>query len=89
MADDGSDGSESVWPIPKFYFCIELDGQSASFQEVSGLEVESQSIEYRAGDSKSFSTINMPGIKKTGSVTLKKAFLPKTVYFLIGMCTQP
>jgi phage tail-like protein len=42
------------------------------FQEISGLDLESQVIEYRKGDSKDFSTIKMPGIKKTGSVTMKK-----------------
>jgi phage tail-like protein len=31
-----------------------------------------QQIEYRQGNSKEFSTIKMPGIKKFGNVTLKK-----------------
>jgi phage tail-like protein len=43
-----------------------------SFQEVSGLDVEAQPIEYRAGDSKAFSAIKMPGIKKYSDVTMKK-----------------
>jgi phage tail-like protein len=43
-----------------------------SFQEVSGLDTETQVIEYRHGDSKNFSTIKMPGIKKYGNVTMKK-----------------
>ena len=43
-----------------------------SFQEVSGLEVEAQPIEYRHGDSPEFSTISMPGLKKSGNVTMKK-----------------
>jgi phage tail-like protein len=41
-------------------------------QEVSGLDVESQTIEYRHGDSKDFSVVKMPGVKKTGKVTMKK-----------------
>ena len=41
-----------------------------AFQEVSGLDIEAQPIEYR-GDSKGFSEVKMPGIKKTGNVTLK------------------
>ena len=43
-----------------------------SFQEVSGLDVEAQPIEYRSGDSAVFSTVKMPGIKKYSNVTMKK-----------------
>jgi phage tail-like protein len=43
-----------------------------SFQEVSGLDTEAQIIEYRAGDSKEFTTVKMPGLKKSGNVTMKK-----------------
>lgn len=49
----------------------------SSFQEVSGLETETQVIEYRHGDSKQFSTIKMPGIAKTGNVTVKKGVFVK------------
>ncbi len=72
MGDDGSAQSKTVWPLPKFYFQVEWDGAKLSFQEVSGLDVEAQIIEYRAGDSKAHSTIKMPGIKKSGNVTMKK-----------------
>jgi phage tail-like protein len=42
------------------------------FQEVSGLDVQSEEIKYRHGDSKNFSAIKMPGLKKVGNVTMKK-----------------
>jgi len=68
------EAQDSVWPMPKFYFTVYLGSLdcAVSFQEISGLETETQPIEYRHGESKSFSTINMPGIAKTGNVTLKK-----------------
>jgi len=72
MADDGSAQSTTVWPLPKFYFQVKWGDQEMSFQEVSGLDMEAQPIEYRHGDSKVFSVIKMPGIKKTGNVTMKK-----------------
>lgn len=72
MADDGSAQSTSVWPIPKFYFQVKWDSEVMSFQEVSGLDIEAQPIEYRHGDSPEFSTISMPGLKKSGNVTMKK-----------------
>ena len=72
MADDGSTQSKTIWPLPKFYFQVKWDKQVMSFQEVSGLDVESQPIEYRSGDSPEFSVTKMPGIKKFGNVTMKK-----------------
>ena len=72
MADDGSEQSTSVWPLPKFYFQVKWDSEEMSFQEVSGLDIEPQPIEYRLGDSPEFSTIKMPGIQKSGNVTMKK-----------------
>jgi phage tail-like protein len=83
MADDGSKQSEKVWPISKFYFTVDLGNgmKNASFQEVSGLDTESQIIEYRHGDSPTFSTIKMPGIVKSSNVTLKKGVLVKDNQF--------
>ncbi|HWX02304.1 phage tail protein [Collimonas sp.] len=72
MADDGSKQSTTVWPLPKFYFQVKWDSQVMSFQEVSGLDVQSEEIKYRHGDSPEFSVIKMPGMKKVGNVTMKK-----------------
>jgi phage tail-like protein len=63
---------DKVWPLPKFYFQVKWDDQVCQFQEVSGLNVESQVIEYRHGDNPEFSVIKMPGLKKVGNVTMKK-----------------
>jgi phage tail-like protein len=67
------------WPTPKFSFVIDIDGVATNvrFQEVSGLDAESQPIEYRRGDSPTFSTIKMPGIRKSGNVTLKRGVFAK------------
>jgi phage tail-like protein len=64
---------DSNWPLPKFYFKIDLGSvKDVLFQEVSGLEAEAQPIEYRGVNSPVFSTIKMPGIAKIGNVTMKK-----------------
>jgi phage tail-like protein len=68
---------DNVWPLPKFYFQVKLGDNEVPFQEVSGLDIEAQIIEYRHGNSKEFSTIKMPGIRKTGNVTLKKGVFVK------------
>jgi phage tail-like protein len=72
MADDGSQQSTNIWPMPKFYFQVKWDSAVMSFEEVSGLDVESQPIEYRHGDSPVYAAIKMPGLKKYGNVTMKK-----------------
>ncbi len=64
---------DSVWPLPEFYFKVSVDDiGDISFKEVSGLELEHDVIEYRAGDSPEFTKIKMPGLRKSGDVTLKK-----------------
>ena len=72
MADDGSKQSEAVWPMPKFFFNVAWGGNEIAFQEVSGLDVQSEEIKYRHGNSKQFSVIKMPGMKKYSNVTMKK-----------------
>lgn len=72
MADDSSTQSTTVWPLPKFYFEVKWDGAVMQFQEVSGLDMEAQPIEYRHGNSPQFSVVKMPGLKKFSDVTLKK-----------------
>lgn len=72
MADDGSQQSTNIWPMPKFYFQVKWDSAVMSFEEISGLDVEAQPIEYRHGDSPVYATIKMPGLKKYGNVTMKK-----------------
>jgi phage tail-like protein len=64
----------STWPLPKFRFEVDLGMglRSIQFQEVSGLDTESQVIEYRKNNSPLFSTQKMPGIAKYGNVTMKK-----------------
>lgn len=62
----------TTWPLPKFYFSVTGIPGKPVFQEVTGLETEVQTIEYRAGSNKSFAPINMPGLAKLGNVTMKK-----------------
>jgi len=72
MADDGSAQSTSIWPMAKFYFSVKWDSTEIAFQEVSGLDAETQIVEYRHGNSNVFSTVKMPGIAKNGNITMKK-----------------
>ncbi len=69
---DGSKQTIDVWPMPKFRFDVKWGSAQMSFQEVSGLDAEAQPIEYRHGNSKEYSVIKMPGLKKFSDVTMKK-----------------
>jgi phage tail-like protein len=73
-----TDETDPAWPMTKFSFAVDIDGVGTDlpFQEVSGLDVETQIIEYRRGDAK-FSPIKMPGIQRSGSITLKKGVFVK------------
>lgn len=73
------DAQSTGWPTPKFSFVIDIAGVAASvpFQEVTGLDAETQPIEYRHGTSESFATIKMPGIRKSGNVILKRGVFAK------------
>lgn len=79
MASNDGSAQNNIWPLPKFYFQVDFGNEigSVSFQEISGLDTESQIIEYRHGDSKVFSPIKMPGLVKTGNVTMKKGVFLK------------
>jgi len=83
VARAGSGGEQDqFWPMPKFYFSVDIDDLTdLPFQEVSGLEVEADNISYRHGNDPSFGTIQMPGIKKSGNLILKKGvFANETIF---------
>jgi phage tail-like protein len=72
MAAAGA-AENATWPLPKFYFSVSLGtGGPVSFQEVDGLDSETQVIEYRHGDSNVFFPIKMPGLGRVGNVTMRK-----------------
>jgi phage tail-like protein len=62
----------TLYPLPAFHFRVEWGGTNLGFTEVSGLNVETQVIEYRDGLSPDYSTIKMPGMQKYGNITLKR-----------------
>ena len=76
------EAQDKDWPLPKFYFMVDWGSQTnIPFQEVSGLDIEAQPINYRHGNSPVFSEINMPGIVKNSNVTMKKGVFAKDNQF--------
>lgn len=62
----------SNYPLAKFHFQVEWGGTKIGFTEVSGLDVETEVIEYRHGQSPEFSKTKMPGMQKFSNITLKR-----------------
>ncbi len=60
------------YPIPKFHFQVEWGGQRLGFTEASGMDVETEVIEYREGASPEYHKVKMPGMQKYGNLTLKR-----------------
>ena len=62
----------SLYPVVKFSFRVDWGGTQIGFTEVSGLDVETEVIEYRHGESPTYSKIKMPGMQKYSNLTLKR-----------------
>jgi len=63
------------YPLPKFHFDVDWGDDSGSFTEVSGLDVETEIIEYREGASRSYSKQKIPGMQKYANVVLKRGVM--------------
>lgn len=62
----------TAYPLVKFHFLVEWSGTKIGFSEVSGLDVETEVVEYRDGASPEYSKIKMPGMQKFSNITLKR-----------------
>ena len=60
------------YPLPKFHFQLDWGGTQIGFTEVSGLDVETEVIEYRQGASKEYNKTKQPGLTKFSNITLKR-----------------
>jgi phage tail-like protein len=71
------------YPLPKFHFQVEWGGTKIGFSEVTGLDVETEVIEYRDGASPEYNKLKMPGMRKFSNITMKRGvFAADNDYFL-------
>ena len=59
-------------PLPKFHFRVEWGGARIGFTEVSGLNFETEVIEYREGTDNTYTKTKQPGMMKYANITLKR-----------------
>jgi phage tail-like protein len=61
-------------PFSSFNFLVEIDGvTTAGFSECTGINTETDPIEYRNGN-EDITVRKLPGLKKFGNITLKRGF---------------
>jgi phage tail-like protein len=78
MADD----PKKNYPLPKFHFQVEWGGIRVGFTEISGLDFETEVIEYREGSNKTYNKTKQPGLTKYSDITLKRgSFLGDFEFF--------
>jgi phage tail-like protein len=63
------------YPLPKFHFELEWGGTRLGFTEVTGLDFETEVIEYREGNLPSYNKTKQPGLTKYTDVTLKRGII--------------
>jgi phage tail-like protein len=66
---------EFKYPLPKFHFELEWGGVRMGFTEVSGLDFETEVIEYREGNLPTYNKTKQPGLTKFTDVTLKRGIV--------------
>ena len=62
--------------VAKFHFLVDWGGEKVGFAECSGLDVETEIIEYRHGASKGYQKMKIPGMQKYANVVLKRGIMP-------------
>lgn len=63
------------YPLPKFHFQVEWGGARLGFTEVSGLDIETEVIEYREGTDPEYAPKKIPGKQKFANVTMKRGVI--------------
>lgn len=61
--------------LTKFHFQAEWGGARIGFTEISGLDVETEVIEYREGSSPEYNKQKYPGMQKFSNITMKRGVM--------------
>ena len=68
-------------PFPSYRFYVEIEGSmEAVFTEVSGLQLETDIMEYSEGGNNGF-VYRLPGRTKVGNITLKRGMVSTDGFF--------
>jgi phage tail-like protein len=71
-------------PFRTFNFVVEADGRPlGSFSEVSGLNADGDSVDYRTGDAPTNLVDKLPGLRKISNITLKRGLIQNRSMFAL------
>lgn len=62
-------------PLSQYHFQVQWGGARLAFQEISGLDIEIETLHYREGSSPADSERKMPGLRKFSNITLKRGLV--------------
>ncbi|MFT3947212.1 MAG: phage tail protein [Agriterribacter sp.] len=72
---------EFKYPLPKFHFELQWGGTRFGFTEVTGLDFETEVIEYREGNMPSYNKTKQPGLTKYTDIVLKRGIVMDDLEF--------
>lgn len=85
MAEDKQSVINSEYPITSFRYKATIGGDEVNFSEISGLDLEYESTEYKEATSEGVKTIQVVGQRNIPTVTLKEDFLKRVWNCMIGL----
>lgn len=62
-------------PLNLYHFKVDWGGARISFQEISGLDIEIETVNFREGSSPVDSDRKIPGLTKYSNITLKRGII--------------
>jgi phage tail-like protein len=62
-------------PFSQYHFQVQWGGNRMAFQEISGLDIEIETVHFREGSSPADSDRKLPGLRKFTNITLKRGLI--------------
>lgn len=75
-------------PLSQYHFQVNWGGARISFQEISGLDIEIETVSYRDGSSPVDSERKMPGLRKFSNIIMKRGLIQGDNDFFEWMNTK-
>lgn len=62
-------------PLSQYHFQVNWGGNRLAFQEISGLDIEIETVSFREGSSPVDSERKLPGLRKFSNITMKRGII--------------
>lgn len=62
-------------PLSQYHFQVQWGGNRIAFQEISGLDIEIETVNFREGSSPADSERKLPGLRKFSNITMKRGLI--------------